>query len=184
MPTRHNGPERQVRALNAFINLVRATDSVAARLNAKIEAHGLTTAQFGVLEAIYHLGPMCQKALAGKLLRSGGDVTVVVNNLEKRGWVRRERQVEDRRMIQIQLTSEGRRLIERIFPQHADDIARELSVLEPEEQEELRKICRKLGKGVAEGINGGAGAKTPVTSRPKAAYSVDTRADRKVPAAN
>jgi MarR family transcriptional regulator, 2-MHQ and catechol-resistance regulon repressor len=151
MPTRYRGPERRVRALNAFINLVRASDSVGARLSAKIEAQGLTPAQFGVLEAIYHLGPMCQKALAGKLLRSGGDVTVVVNNLEKRGWARRERQAEDRRMIQIRLRPEGRKLIERIFPQHAEDIAREFSVLEREEQEELRRICRKLGKGLADG---------------------------------
>ncbi|HXW54994.1 MAG TPA: MarR family transcriptional regulator [Candidatus Cybelea sp.] len=176
MPTRHNGSERQVRALNAFINLVRATDSVATRLNAPIEAQGLTAPQFGVLEAIYHLGPMCQKALAGKLLRSSGDVTVVVNNLEKRGWVRRERQVEDLRKIQIQLTREGRRLIERIFPQHAEDIARELSILEPEEQEELRRICRKLGKGLAEGSKGGAGAKTRVTLAPE---SLGARPDEK-----
>jgi MarR family transcriptional regulator, 2-MHQ and catechol-resistance regulon repressor len=154
MPTRHKGADATVRALNAFINLARAWDSVAARLNAKIEAQGLTAAQFGVLEAIFHLGPMCQKALGEKLLRSGGDVTVVINNLEKRGWVRRERQADDRRMVQIQLTAEGRELIERIFPQHAQDIATELSVLRPEEQEELRRICRKLGKGSADDTSG------------------------------
>ena len=150
MATHHRGGQSEVRALNAYINLVRATDSVARRLSAKVEAEGLTTAQFGILEAIYHLGPMCQKTLAKKLLRSGGNITIVVDNLEKRGWARRIRQSEDKRMVAIHLTPEGHALIARIFPQHAKDIANELSVLRPEEQDELRRICRKLGKGAEE----------------------------------
>jgi MarR family transcriptional regulator, 2-MHQ and catechol-resistance regulon repressor len=146
MPTHYRGSERDVRALNAYINLVRASDSIMARLTPKLEAMGLTTAQFGVLEAIYHLGPMCQKTVAKKLLRSGGNVTVVVDNLEKHGWVRRERQVKDRRMVKIHLTPRGRALIERVFPQHVEEIAREMGVLDAAQQEALRNLCRKLGK--------------------------------------
>jgi MarR family transcriptional regulator, 2-MHQ and catechol-resistance regulon repressor len=147
MPTHYRGSEAEVRALNAYINLVRASDSVLGRLSAKLVPTGLTTPQFGILEAIYYLGPMCQKALAEKLLRSGGNITVVVDNLEKRGWARRKRQADDKRMVQIHLTPRGRALIARVFPKHAEQIANELSVLEPEEQDALRRICRKLGKG-------------------------------------
>jgi MarR family transcriptional regulator, 2-MHQ and catechol-resistance regulon repressor len=147
MPTHYRGTENEVRSLNAYINLVRASDSVFSRLSPTLEALGVTTPQFGILEAIYHLGPMCQKALAEKLLRSGGNVTVVVNNLEKRGWVRRVRHAEDRRMVQIHLTPRGHALIERIFPQHAAEIAKEMGTLEAEEQEILRRLCRKLGRG-------------------------------------
>jgi len=146
MPTHYQGSETEVRALNAFINLARASDSISARLTARLDAAGLTVAQFGVLEAIYHLGPMCQKTVAQKLLRSGGNVTVVVDNLEKHGWVRRERQVNDRRMIEIHLTPRGRALIGRIFPEHVKEVVREFSALEPAEQQELRRLCRKLGK--------------------------------------
>jgi len=85
-------------------------------------------------------------------LRSGGNITLVVDNLEKHGWVRRERQKDDRRMIVIHLTQPGRRLIERVFPDHAAAIERELSNLAPREQEDLRRICRKLGRG-AETLN-------------------------------
>jgi len=53
-------------------------------------------------------------------------------------------------MVAIHLTPEGHALIARVFPQHAKDIANELSVLRAEEQDELRRICRKLGKGAAE----------------------------------
>jgi hypothetical protein len=45
------------------------------------------------------------------------------------------------------LTQPGRRLIERVFPGHARAIEREMSNLAPREQEELRRLCRKLGRG-------------------------------------
>lgn len=150
MPTHHKGTEEEVRALNAFINLMRASDSLGDRVTAQLGPSGLTMGQFAVLEALYHLGPMCQKTLGEKLLRSGGNVTLVVENLSRHGWVRRERQADDRRHIRIHLTPKGRTLIARVFPKHAEAIAKEMSVLEPEEQEELRRVCRKLGKGSEE----------------------------------
>jgi MarR family transcriptional regulator, 2-MHQ and catechol-resistance regulon repressor len=145
MPTHYKGNEREVRALNALINLARALDSLSARLGPTFAATGLTAAQFGVLEAVYHLGPMCQKELGHKLLRSGGNVTVVVSNLEKRGLVERERQADDRRMIRIHLTEQGRKLIECVFPKHLAALVEEFSVLQPQEQETLRHLCRRLG---------------------------------------
>lgn len=146
MPTHYKGTETEVRALNAFVNLMRGSDSLARRLNAQLEPLGLTTGQFGVLEALYHLGPMCQKALGDKLLRSGGNVTLVVENLAKQGWIRRERQADDRRLIRIHLTPKGRAMIARVFPKHVEAVVREMSALDSREQEELRRVCRKLGK--------------------------------------
>src|SRR5271155_5729789 len=147
MPTHFEGPKSTVRALNAFINLARAFDSVLGRITPELEAQGLTTGQFGVLEALLHLGPMCQHALAQKLLRSGGNITLVIDNLEKHGWVQRERQKDDRRLIVIHLTPAGRKLIARVFPRHARAIVKEMSSLDSAEQEALRRLCRKLGRG-------------------------------------
>src|SRR5271170_2668351 len=130
MPTHFQGPKQSVRALNAFINLARASDSLMARLSLQLESEGLTTGQFGVMEALLHLGPMCQHTLAEKLLRSGGNITLVVDNLEKHGWVRRERQKADRRKILIHLTAGGRRLISWVFPLHAKEIEKEMSCLD------------------------------------------------------
>ena len=103
--------------------------------------------QFGVLEALLHLGPMTQCVLGEKLLRSGGNITLVIDNLEKHGLVRRERQTEDRRTIVIHLTPKGMGLIKRVFPGHSKMILKEMSQLEPKEQEDLRRLCRKLGTG-------------------------------------
>jgi MarR family transcriptional regulator, 2-MHQ and catechol-resistance regulon repressor len=147
MPTHYKGCQEAERALSAYINLIRASDSIAAKASAQIENSGITLGQFAVLEALHHLGPMCQHTLAKKLLRSGGNITLVVDNLEKRGWVRRERQKDDRRMVRIHLTPKGARLIAKVFPEHAAAITKIMSALTEQEQEDLRRIAGKLGHG-------------------------------------
>ena len=137
-----------MRALNAFITLARASEAVAARLQRDLAGKRLTTSQFGVIEALLHLGSLCQGELAGKLLRSGASMTSVVEGLEKRGLVVRQRTAEDKRFVRVALTGKGRRLIQEIFPAHAETVTRLFSVLTEEEQEQLRWLCRKLGIGV------------------------------------
>ncbi len=146
MPTHYRGETREVDALNAFIKLKRAANSLDARLTPELTASGLTTSQFGVLEALLHLGPMCQKELGEKLLQSGGNITMVINNLEKRELVKRTRDRSDRRYVQVVLTDEGRSLIAELFPRHLATIVSMMSVLSAGELEQLGKLCRRLGK--------------------------------------
>jgi MarR family transcriptional regulator, 2-MHQ and catechol-resistance regulon repressor len=147
MPTHYKGRAEEVRALNAYIPLMRASASIAARASVHFESLGLTSGQFGVLEALLHLGPLCQHELGEKLLNSGGNITLLVDNLEKKGWVKRERLKQDRRMLRVNLTPEGRRVIQRIFPQHLAQVVSEFGRLTADEQDELRRLCRKLGTG-------------------------------------
>ncbi|MDD4933839.1 MAG: MarR family transcriptional regulator [Methylacidiphilaceae bacterium] len=147
MPTRYKGSPEEIRALNCYIKLTRASETLAAALRAPLAREGLTTGQLGVLEALLHLGPMNERELGRKLLRSGGNITVVVDNLERRGLVGRERSREDRRCVTVALTPEGLRFIRGVFPGHAARITAVLSALSPEEQRELGRLCRKLGRG-------------------------------------
>lgn len=147
MPTRYRGSDDEVRALNAFINLVRAAEAVTVALHRHLGDRRLTSSQFGVLEALLHLGPLCQGDLAGKLLRSGASTTSVVEGLEKRGLLVRQRTREDKRYVRVALTGKGRRLIQEIFPAHAARAARLFGALTADEQEQLRRLCRKLGTG-------------------------------------
>jgi MarR family 2-MHQ and catechol resistance regulon transcriptional repressor len=148
MPTRYRGAEDEVRALNALITLVRASEAVVGNLHRDLSGTRLTSSQFGVIEALFHLGPLCQGELAVKLLRSGASTTSVVEGLEKRGLVVRQRTEEDRRFVRVALTGKGRRLIQDVFPAHAARVARLFAVLTQEEQEQLRRLCRKLGIAV------------------------------------
>jgi MarR family 2-MHQ and catechol resistance regulon transcriptional repressor len=145
MGTHHAGPPEQITALDAFIKLTRASESVGARAHGALRGLGLTVSQFGVLEALYHLGPLCQQELAGKLLKSGGNLTTVVDNLEARGLVERRRRPQDRRFVQVALTPRGHEQIAGLFPAHAARIAAAMAPLTGEEQIQLGLLCRKLG---------------------------------------
>jgi MarR family 2-MHQ and catechol resistance regulon transcriptional repressor len=146
MPTHYRGTPEEVLALNTFIKLTRAADSLMARLAQRGTLCELTPSQFGVLESLYHLGPMCQGEVSAKILRSTGNMTLVLDNLEKRGWVRRERDLGDRRKVNVSLTEEGREVISRILPHQVAAIVEEMSALTAEEQITLGRVCRKLGR--------------------------------------
>lgn len=163
MPTHYRGSAKEIRALNAFIKLTRASDSLMSRLFRRGVVDPLTPTQFGVLETLYHLGPLCQGELSGKLLRSGGNITLVIDNLEKQALVRRERDTEDRRLVRVSLTPKGQAMIQEIFPKQAAAIAEEMQGLTPDEQEQLGTLCKKLGKytcpskaETSQATNGGA----------------------------
>jgi MarR family 2-MHQ and catechol resistance regulon transcriptional repressor len=146
MPTHYQGTPEQELALNTFIKLTRAAESLLTRLGHCGSLRGLTTSQFGVLEALYHLGTLSQSELGQKLLRSGGNITLVIDNLEKQGLVQRQRDARDRRLVNVSLTPAGEALISQVFPEHLNAILSEMSVLSAEEQEQLGRLCRKLGK--------------------------------------
>ena len=147
MGTHFRGSQQETTALNAFIKLVRAAGSVSGRVEASFSEIGLTVSQFGVLEALYHLGPLYQKDLAAKILKSTGNITMVVDNLEKRGLVERVRDEEDRRHYFVRTTTEGNRLIRSFFPGHVKRIVREMGRLSRAEQETLGKLCKRIGLG-------------------------------------
>lgn len=147
MATKFKGNQQQTLALNAFIKLVRASNSVSSDCIRVITENNLTESQFGVIEALYHLGSMPQKVLAAKILKSGGNLTMVIDNLVKNQLVRRTRRPNDRRFYWIELTERGEELISRIFPDHVELVTARMSVLNHEEQEALAELCRKLGVG-------------------------------------
>jgi MarR family 2-MHQ and catechol resistance regulon transcriptional repressor len=146
MGSHYRGTRKQVRALSAFINLMRAADSLAAASARRAARDGLTHSQFGVLEALYHLGPLPQKALGDKLLKTSGNITMVVSNLERAGLVERRRDERDRRFVTVRLTVSGHSVIARSIPRQVAGIVEDLSVLGDDEQELLRRLCRRLGK--------------------------------------
>ena len=141
------GTEQERLALRAFVRLVRTANALSARLHRPLAEVGLTESQFGVLEAILHLGPLAHRELAKKILRSHGNVTLVVDQLEKRGLVRRERAGEDRRTVRVHLTDAGQSLVANLFPSHAGRLALEMSVLDASQQRELIRLCRRLQVG-------------------------------------
>jgi MarR family 2-MHQ and catechol resistance regulon transcriptional repressor len=147
MPTRHLGSRAEMRTLNTFIKLTRCTNSLFARIAERNTLGDITPSQFAVLEALYHLGHLTQGEISAKVLKSGSNMTTVIDNLERDGYVRRERDEKDRRVIHVHLTEAGREKLEAILPGHIAALVDEFKVLSASEQETLGELCKKLGKG-------------------------------------
>jgi MarR family 2-MHQ and catechol resistance regulon transcriptional repressor len=133
------------RALKLWVVMNRASATVAKALRSQVEARGLGLTEFGVLEVLLHKGALPISAIGGNILLTSGSMTYVIDKLEKRGWIARRACGEDRRVTYIDLTAEGRSVIEPVFKEHAE-LLRDLFVgIDPEEQETATQLLRRLG---------------------------------------
>ena len=147
MPTHFIGSRAEMRTLDTFIKLTRCTNSLFARLSERNTLGDITPSQFAVLEALYHLGSLTQGEVSTKVLKSGSNMTTVIDNLERDGMVRRERDAKDRRVINVHLTEAGSQKVDAVLPKHVGALVEEFSVLSASEQLTLGELCKKLGKG-------------------------------------
>lgn len=145
MSTHYEGNETEKRALDVYIKLSRSADVVSQNINDHLRDYDLTFSQFGVIEALHHLGSLQTGELGSKILKSSGNMTLVIDNLVKRGLVKRRRREDDRRVIEVSLTESGQTLIAKIWPKHLQGVVDTFSTLTAAEQETLAKLCRKLG---------------------------------------
>lgn len=137
-------------ALNLWVKLARAASTFSRLTQEDIRTYGLTQPQFGVLESLGHLGPITLGELSRKQLSSCGNITVVVDNLEKDGLVGRRASADDRRVVYVQLTAKGTRLFKGIFARHARCVEELAGVLSEKEQRDLGRLLKKLGRSLAE----------------------------------
>lgn len=138
------------RALKLWVILSRAREALAAHLQADVAAHDLTFMEFGILEVLYHKGPLLLGEVQRRILVSSGGVTYLIDRLERKGLVERQACPEDRRARYATLTEQGEKLIADIFPQHADCISELMGVLSADEQEQAIDLLRTLGHNAAQ----------------------------------
>ena len=147
--------ERYAEELKLWVVLSRAHAAVARHSEADIARHGLSSAEFGILEALYHKGPLLLGEIQRRVLVSSGGTTFLVDRLTDKGLVAREACPNDRRARYAVLTPTGRALIKRIFPEHAAAIAVAVSGLSRDERRAATKLLRTLGRAAAEAAERG-----------------------------
>jgi MarR family 2-MHQ and catechol resistance regulon transcriptional repressor len=145
MGTKYKGTKKEVNALNSLIKITRAADSVRSRVLSAIGTTRITESQYYVLDTLYHSGPLTQKNIGEKVFRSGGNITLVIDNLEKQGYVKRVRGKEDRRYFTIHLTKAGKKMMDKIFPKFLKAATEEMGSLSEEEHNELQRLSKKVG---------------------------------------
>ncbi|WP_155969520.1 MarR family winged helix-turn-helix transcriptional regulator [Streptococcus ruminantium] len=133
-------------ALHSLVVFHRAANTISKSELETIKKHGLTVCQFGVMEALYNKGNLRIQDLIDKLLSTSGNMTVVIKNMIRDGYIYKTVDTNDRRASLICLTPLGRKTIENILPEHYDHIGQIFSVLSLEEQEQLARILKKFKK--------------------------------------
>jgi len=147
----HKQMKRISTGWQSFKSLQLATDHISTEIYTHLTRHKLTVSQFGVLQALHTEGPMHQISLAAQIAKTTGNLTTVIDNLEKRDLVKRVREQKDRRYFKVELTPEGKKLIRKVYPAHVKRVEQVMEKLTGEEQEALRKLCTKLLESGHEG---------------------------------
>ena len=129
--------------LRIVIGLHRMVNEIDRKTGRLLQPYHLTLGQFAVLEALYHKGDMTIGQVQEKILSSSGTIPLIIQNLEKRKLLRRLKNEKDRRVCMLQLSEEGRWLIEEVYPKNEAMIFRELGIYSLEEQEELVRLFKK-----------------------------------------
>jgi Transcriptional regulators len=132
-------------ALSLWVKLSKSYHTVSRLTAENIKKYNLTRPQFCAIECLGHKGEMTLSSLSSKLLVTGGNITLVVDNLEKEGLVERIRSKEDRRTINVKLTDKGMHLFNSTFKKHAQFINKTFHVLSEKEQLQLGRLLKKLG---------------------------------------
>lgn len=129
--------------LKLWIGLSRLNLLIEREIFAPFKEYSLTPVQFGVLEALYHKGELSIGEIRDSILTTSGNLTVVISNLEKKALVSL-RPGQDRRVKLVQISQQGRELIEEVFPLHLQLLDKVLDLYSQEEKEELIRLFNKI----------------------------------------
>ena len=129
----------------------RAVEAYAENSIAQLEVCG---SDFAVLEALLHKGPLPVNEIGKKVLLTSGSITVAIDRLEEKGWVERRAHETDRRTKVVHLTKEGKKLITRVYSDHAADLERLASdALTRKERATLIRLLKQIGYEAAEKVS-------------------------------
>lgn len=130
--------------LSTLIAFTRAEHKIHNLEYKTIKESGLTISQFGVLEVLYNKGDLRIGEIMEKMLTTSGNITVVIKNLEKDGFIKKISDPSDKRSTIISITDKGIKVIEEILPEHIKNINNIFDVLTDEEKVVLKDILNKF----------------------------------------
>ncbi len=117
--------------IHLWLVLFRAARAIEKTAFSSVSRLGIDLTDFAVLEVLLHKGPQPVNLIGRKVLLSSGSITAAVDRLQERGLVLKTTAAQDRRSRIVELTAEGKELIEHAFTQHALDMEETMSVLSP-----------------------------------------------------
>jgi len=130
--------------LHLVIALGRAMQAIERGVQPHLRRSGLGLTEFGVLEVLYHKGPLALGEIRDRILVTGASTTYLVKKLEDRGLMRRRTSAEDQRVVFGELTPKGRTLMDKVFPAHVDRLRQVTAGLSASEKRAASQLLRRL----------------------------------------
>ena len=134
--------------MKILIGLHKNVKELDRRTSEIARSYGLSFSQFMVLEALLSKGKLSISEVRDTILSSVGTISLVVNNLEKMDYIKRESDKNDKRICLLSLTDEGRELIEKIVPENEKMIKTYMENLSKDESQTLLVLLKKLGANI------------------------------------
>jgi DNA-binding MarR family transcriptional regulator len=130
-------------------NIWRAAQLFKLKMEREVlREHELSFASFSALFIVWIWGPIETREIAKSQAVSKATVTSLVNTLENQGLVKRRGVKKDKRLVTVELTDKGKRLIEWVFPKFNQGEVEVSSSLNEKEQETLAHLLRKVIRGM------------------------------------
>ena len=138
---------RSLERCMSFMCLVTEIDRQVSR---HLERHGLSKTRFSTLRTLYHHPDRCltPAELADGIGVTRAAMTTVLDGLEGRELVARERRAGDRRLVYVCLTAEGAAFLDKILPDHYRGLCSIMGRLTAAEQKTLTRLYEKIAAGV------------------------------------
>lgn len=109
-----------------------------------VRKYNLTPSQYGVLECLYIKGDKCINELIKSQISTSGTMTVIIKNLEKMQYVKKEIDMLDKRFFKVVLTDKGKHIVESILPERQNKLKDFADTLTAAEKQELLRILYKF----------------------------------------
>lgn len=135
---------RADKAMKTVVRLEKASLKITNLTVNYLSKHNLTFNQFKVLEVLYHIGDLNIGSITKLTMSTPGNITVVVKNLNRDGWITSIKDPKDNRASILSITQKGIEIIEQVFPTHASNLTKTLEVLSDEELNTLYDLLNKV----------------------------------------
>lgn len=132
-------------SLKAFVVLMKASRTLEEITKKDISTYGMRTSDFTILEALYHKGRQTIREISEAVLINTGSITYVIDKLENKGLLERSNCADDRRVVYIQITNQGKELMDDIFPKHQRVIEEIFEDVSIEDKQILIDVLKRVG---------------------------------------
>ena len=132
--------------LKTITILFRATNQIEKIIADDVAQYGLNPSEFGALEVLYHKGPLPVQSICEKVLIASSSMSYVIENLIKKDYILKTKDIQDKRYHIVDLTNKGRALMDEIYPKHVKKLRKVIDILNQDDEISLQTNLKKLGK--------------------------------------